>query len=198
MTDAEYIELITTRSEQKKSHTEHTTVSGKKIIVWDDLVPSRLQYTFFLYVQNSKYAIGWADDTSEIGAKHKYLHCPLSIEETLQAGIYPFIQTTEINEHLQGYSFEKSVINLSTPSDVNFFHTHDAGLVLLYYVNPVWLSYWHGETLFSDESGREIERAVAFKPGRLVLFDTAISHSIRPQSIAADNYRYTYAMLWRK
>jgi hypothetical protein len=177
---------------------KHVTASGKKIRVWDDLIPARLQSTFFLYAQNSKFLIGWADDVSEIAAKHKYLHCPLTDEEAIQAGIYPFIQTTKINKHLQGYVYKKSVINLSTPSDVNFFHTHINGLVLLYYVNQKWMNHWHGETLFADESSQEIEFGITYKPGRLALFDSSIVHSIRPQSTVADNYRFTYAMIFTK
>jgi hypothetical protein len=178
---------------------KHVTSSGKKIRVWDGLIPARLQETFFDYVAASKYTLGWADGDSESAARYKYIHCQLTREETNQAGIYPFIQTTKINKHLQNHYFQKSVINLSTPSDVNFFHTHDKdGLVLLYYVNPIWLNHWHGETLFSNESSTEIEFAISYKPGRLALFGSDISHSIRPQSTAADTYRFTYAMVFVK
>jgi len=177
----------------------HITASGKEIQVWDDMIPANLQSVFFQYIVASRYSIGWADQNSETGARYRYLHCQMTDEETFHGGIYPYILTTKIKDHLEGYVFEKSVINLSTPSDVNFFHTHDKnGLILLYYPNPIWQNHWHGETLFSDESSKEIEYAISYKPGRLALFNSSISHSIRPQSIVADNFRFTYAMVFVK
>jgi hypothetical protein len=64
----------------------------------------------------------------------------------------------------------------------------------LYYANLEWEQHWHGETLFYSEDLNEIDLAIRYTPGRIVVFDATIPHSIRPQSNVANNYRFTYAM----
>lgn len=178
---------------------KHVTPSGKVIRIWDNLIPAELQSKFFAYAQASRFSLGWADSSSEAGARYRYMHCTLTGGEADGAGIYPYVKTTKIYEHLNGYVLDMSVINLSVPSDVNFFHTHyGQNLVLLYYANPIWQSHWHGETLFCDDHSNEIELAIKYTTGRLVLFDASLPHSIRPQSAASDVYRFTYSMFFKK
>jgi hypothetical protein len=61
-------------------------------------------------------------------------------------------------------------------------------------VNVGWRPEWHGETLFYSEDLSEIELALPYTPGRVVVFDATIPHSYRPQSTIADHYRFTLAM----
>jgi hypothetical protein len=178
---------------------KHVTASGKKIRVWDGLVPRSLQLIFHQFALNSKYTIGWSDSCTETAARHEYLNCSLTEEEATQAGIFPLINSLPVKKHLEGYEFFRSVINLTTPNDVHFFHTHHPSeIVLLYYVNAIWQSHWYGETVFADENSEEIEFTVRYKSGRLVLFDGSIPHAIRPQSSEGDKYRFTYAMCFLK
>jgi hypothetical protein len=177
----------------------HKTASGKEIIVWDNLVPTNLRAAFHQYALNSKFKIGWSDSATETAARHKYFHCGLTEDEANTAGVLPFVMNSPIRSYLNGYKLFISVINLTTPNDVHFFHTHNSTeIVLLYYVNQIWQSHWYGETVFSDENSGEVEFTVRYKPGRLVLFDGSIPHAIRPQSVEGDKYRFTYAMCFLK
>ena len=68
----------------------------------------------------------------------------------------------------------------------------------MYYVNLEWRDGWHGETLFFDESCKDIVYASPYTPGRVIAFDAKIPHTIRPQSHLASFYRFTLALVYTK
>ena len=53
-------------------------------------------------------------------------------------------------------------------------------------------------TLFYDNSLINVESAVSFVPGRIVIFDGTIPHTIRPQSTYGPDYRFTISCFIRK
>ena len=97
-------------------------------------------------------------------------------------------------DFIKEYDIGKTVINLSTPSDVNYVHTHPEDKILLYYVNAEWREGWHGETQFYSEDLKQIQFSSPYTPGRLILFNANIPHTIRPQSIIGPQFRFTLAM----
>jgi SM-20-related protein len=115
-----------------------------------------------------------------------------------RSGVLGRLATTPVAQEFDGHKLEKCVINLSTASDVNFVHSHPEDKVLLYYLNLEWRDGWHGETLFYDETGKEVVFANAYTPNRLVAFDAKIPHTIRPQSHLAPQYRLTLALIYNK
>jgi SM-20-related protein len=52
----------------------------------------------------------------------------------------------------------------------------------LYYPHLRWHPDWGGETLFFNETRDDLVKAIYSKPGRLVVFDSAIPHVARPVS----------------
>lgn len=176
----------------------HTLSSGKQIHIYDGLLPLQLRSQVFQFIKNSRFVIGWHDGEYEKARGHEFLHSVYSEEDNFNAGLLPFLRTTEVNAHINSISPLKSMVNLSVPSDTHFPHAHPESLVVLYYANLDWEHHWHGETLFYTEDLSEIEVALKYTPGRVVVFDGSIPHSIRPQSISADKYRFTYAMTFQK
>lgn len=176
----------------------YTTASGKQIKVWDNVINRSTGDFFFQYTRNSAYRLGWGDGITDEQRKYQYLHCFLTNEEVEASMILHAVDQSEIKNHLGEVSLSKAVINLSTPSDVHFPHTHPEKFVLLYYVNPTWQVQWYGETLFWDENATSIELALPYTPRRLVLFEGSTPHSIRPQSRDCESYRFTYAMCFNK
>lgn len=174
----------------------HKTKSGKKIRVWDGLIDYATASYFYQYAENSFYKLGWTDGESENQRKYRYLHARLTIEESMNNRVFPALLQSEVAKYLKGATLEKSVINLSTPSDIHYPHVHPEKFVALYYVNPLWQPQWYGETLFWNETATEIEVALPYTPHRLILFDANIPHSIRPQSRDAESHRFTYAMVF--
>lgn len=176
---------------------QYTLSSGKKIYVFDGLVPLQLRDKLFTFIVDSKYRIGWADGKSETSIKHKFLYSSYNTQDDENAGLLPFLRTTQVNDLISGLEQTKSMINLSVPSDTHFAHAHPEKIVVLYYANMEWEHHWHGETLFYTEDLSEIELALRYTPGRVVVFDASIPHAMRPQSTSADHYRFTYAMTFK-
>jgi hypothetical protein len=168
--------------------------SGKEIHIYDDLLPLTLREKLWVFINESLYTIGWSDGRTESSIKHKYLHSKYSANDDTVAGLLPFLQKSEVYKHFKDLIQKKSVINLSVPSDTYFGHAHPEKLVVLYYANMEWEHHWHGETLFYSEDLSEIELAIRYTPGRVIVFDGRTPHALRPQSTSAPHYRFTYAM----
>lgn len=180
-------------------HTRFTLENDREVDVFDDLFP--LDYRLFLYsvAKNSIFKIGWSDSEVPERKSHDYfLHSVWTADDIEKTGIMTIINETYISQFLEDYQLEKTILNLSTPSDVNYVHTHPEGKVLLYYVNVDWRDGWHGETQFYSENLKHVQYTSPYTPGRLILFDAKIPHAIRPQSIIAPQFRFTLAMCLNK
>lgn len=55
-------------------------------------------------------------------------------------------------------------------------HKDLADLSIAYYVTPDWNIEWDGGTVFYNESVTDIDKYVAFKSGRVIVFDAKINH----------------------
>lgn len=173
---------------------KHILTTGKEIHIYDGLVPSQTRSAVWSFINNSLFRIGWPDGTTERSMSSRYIHALFNEEDNAKCGLLPFLQTTQVQDHIKGLTLKKSIVNLSVPSDTHWAHSHHERLVVLYYANLEWEQHWHGETLFYTEDLSDIELAIRYTPGRVVVFDATIPHAVRPQSPAADNYRFTYAM----
>lgn len=178
------------------SQKTHTLSNGKCVHVYDGFIPADVRSQAFLFISNSLYKIGWSDGVDELAARHRYLYSTYSNEDNTNALILPKIKATPVFDHVRDLKLEKAIVNLSTPSDTYFAHCHVEKKVVLYYANLYWHSYWHGETLFYSDDLSEIELAIRYTPGRIIVFDGTTPHAIRPQSSLADNFRFTYAMVF--
>lgn len=182
----------------KKVAREVEVDNGRKLRVYDDVFDMEYRHNLYTFGQKSMYRIGWADGPVVEHRKHQLLHSFYSPEDIERIGLVPKLQATPVGQEMEGFTLNKCVMNLSTPSDANFVHAHPEDKVLLYYINLEWHDGWHGETLFYDEPGREVMFASAYTPNRLIAFDAKIPHTIRPQSTIAAFYRLTLAMIYTK
>ena len=172
--------------------------SGKEIRVYDNIFDFAYQQEIYCFAQNSLFKIGWADGSIIENQKHRYMHSVYSGEDLKRLGIVERIAKSEASAELDGYKLDKAILNLSTPADSNFVHSHPEDKVLLYYVNLEWRDGWHGETLFFNDSAKDIVFASPYTPGRLISFGAKIPHTIRPQSHIATQYRFTLALVFNK
>jgi hypothetical protein len=103
---------------------------------------------------------------------------------------------------LDEYSIFKAYVNLGLYTDtheVHADHYYDrAGKTLLYYVNESWNRDWGGETQFLNSNAEEVLFTTPFVPGRVVIFDSNIPHSAKPQAINGPAYRFTLAIKFFK
>lgn len=171
---------------------------GKRICVYDNLFDAYYRSVVYAFAQSSNFIIGWADSTIFEKQSNRFLHSVFSEDDVNRLGILEQIKNSEAAKELNNYVLHKTILNLSTAADTNYVHSHPEDKILLYYVNLEWFDGWHGETLFFSEDHKDVVFATPYTPGRLLVFDAKIPHTIRPQSHIATQYRFTLALIFNK
>lgn len=169
-----------------------------RICVYDDVFDCEFCERLYSFAVASRFMIGWADTSDLSRRSHQYLHCAFSEDDVANLGVMHKLLNSKVAAELDGYRLAKCVLNLSTPADVNFIHTHPEDKVLLTYVNQEWRDGYHGETLFFDNTKRNVLFASPFTPNRVIAFPGKCPHSIRPQSHLAPFFRLTLAVVLNK
>lgn len=175
--------------------TRAVQVEGRPIRVYDDLValPHIKQLTEAFMGANFVRGEVARPDTGQF--RHWALNIPL--ETAAQLVVYqPTLTAVRDFEGGDRYAIYRCYCNHAAYGDMLFTHT-DAhpgqnGLTALWYIAPEWNVEWGGETLFYN-SKMDAEAAVTPKPGRLVIFDGAITHVGRPPNRICYAPRYTLA-----
>ncbi len=146
------------------------------------------------YCRNSKFKIGWEDSDDIEKQNLKSLNSTFTYDEYLDSGLK--IGVDKISK-LKAEPV-KIVVNLTKPGDVHIPHTHNGQVVMLYYVNLEGQSQWAGETLFYDNECKEVIKSSIYQPGRIILFDGDIPHTIRPQTHNGPQFRFTASVFFDK
>ncbi len=149
-------------------------------------------------IKNSLYKIGNEDADAIESSQHKYMCSYYNENDVNVVGILKEIENTKIHDLIVGKEMVRAHVNLSTPTDCHWAHTHKGQIGLLYYVNKHWKHDWAGETMFFNDDLSEVAYASIYKPGRIIVFDGEIPHSVRPQSSIAPNYRFTLSLFFQK
>lgn len=165
------------------------------IKVLDNLISAAQLALLYQFCRGSYFKIGYEDTDAIENANHKYLVSPWSEEDLINSGFIDAVKGSEVGDLINSKQIYKVFLNLSTPGDVNFLHTHFGKTVVLAYVNLTWQADFGGETVFYNDDKTEVIKAVNVKPGRIVVFDGGINHSIRPQVHTAPHYRMTLAIV---
>lgn len=160
-----------------------------KIEIYDNEVPFNHIGNIYECVKNSNYRLGWADRDG----KPVHVYSAWTKEEAEASMLTQHLKRVSKKSKLKFNidNFSKCIINLGKCGDYYFNHTHGEMIVLLYYVNLEWKDGYAGETLFYDNTLTNVEKAISFVPGRIVIFDGECPHTIRPQSTYGPDYRFT-------
>lgn len=162
------------------------------IKVYDNFMSIDHMTDLYTHAVTAKYEIGW-DDTSTIeNRQYPCLHSDMQVIEL--SDLMPYLLDTP---ELERWYFKKAVLNLVTPSSINFSHTHGDSRVFLLYLNPEWREEWYGETIFYKDNGAD-HQVISYQPNRAVIFDGKHPHSIRPASFIAPSYRFTLSVFFNK
>lgn len=176
---------------------EHRSVSieGKNIHTFDGIFDFSQREHMYSYVRHSFFRIGNEDADAIETNNHKYMYAMYTEQDINKLGILDAIENSPIKALIEGKQIVRAHVNVSNPSDTNWAHDHRNKTVILVYINKHWKHEWAGETMFFNDDLSEIEFASIYKPGRVVLFDGEIAHSIRPQSASAPAYRFTLTLI---
>ena len=164
--------------------------------VYDNIVPNYIASDIHNFLrQDCGYFIGWKDQAD----KDPHLHAVMPEASSIPFNLIDLLKgRPEMDERLEGLQKRTSIANLTTASSIHHRHTHPYDdLVILYYANMEWQDHWEGETMFYAEDG-EIELASKYTPGRILVFDAKMPHTIRAQSSAGPSFRFSLSIFWEK
>lgn len=172
---------------------------GRIIHIEDNAFGTAFHEHIYQYVTNSFFRIGSQDGPATLDRRnHVYIYSEYNEVDVAKIGILDKLNELELWQPYKNYTVERATVNLSVPSDTNFVHTHKDQISLIYYVNLDWKPEWAGETIFYNDNMTDIIYSSVYKPGRLLVFDGEIPHSIRAQAGSAPHYRFTLAMFFNK
>lgn len=174
-------------------------LGNQKIQIIDNIFNLHERSSFYEFYRNSSYRIGWEDDSVIENQHLKYMYSKIDEQGLKNLGIMSGIMRNSFTGPItQSHSINRVVTNLSFSNNTYYNHTHEEDKVMLYYGNMSWKTEWAGETLFFNEDGSEIVFATPYVPGRVIVFDGKIPHTIRPQSALAPHFRFTMGIFWNK
>lgn len=185
-------------SQMKNIKHKQIDVEGKALHVFDGAVAFNERQHIYSIVRNSFYRVGNEDTDAIENAQHKYMCSAYNENDVNNLEILNFIQETPVQKLIAGLPLIRAHVNLSTPTDCHWAHNHQGQLGLLYYVNKHWKHDWAGETMFFNDDLSEVCFASVYTPGRIIVFDGDIPHSVRPQSAVAPMYRFTLSLFFNK
>ena len=173
--------------------------NNKFIDVIDNPFGTAYHELLYDYTINSFFKIGSQDGPSPLNRRnHVYIHSDWRLDDVNRIGFLDKLKKLDEFQPYKDLELIRTTINVSVPSDTNFAHTHDDQISLIYYINLDWKPEWAGETVFYNDDMSEIIYSSVYKPGRMVIFDGSIPHSIRVQSNSAPHYRFSLAMFFNK
>lgn len=169
---------------------------------FDNLVDYCSMDEIYRFCKDSNFKLGWKDGSDEKRILNN-LHSNWSFEDLKNSRLLPFVnlalKKSKKFNHLDEKKIYLTALNLVTPADTFYIHTHTDTDTLIYYANLHWEDGWEGETMFYDKNNLDnIIFTTPFKPGRMVLFDGSIPHTIGAQSISGPKYRFTVSIFFHK
>jgi len=165
--------------------------------VFDDVVDFATREHIYTFAKNSLYKIGNSDADAIETANHQYLFSDYSELDVQNSRLLSAIEKdSRIMELIGRRRIASATMNLSRPCDNHWAHVHNDRLVLLYYVNKYWEHQWAGETLFYNKDMKGVFFTSMYTPGRIIVFDGSVPHSIRPQAVGSPGYRFTYSIFF--
>lgn len=170
------------------------TTNNKFIDVYDNLFEYREKELFFHFVSTSNFVTNGKDGLYDYEENQIFSSYGSSDLESMK-----FCDTNGFKFISEKYQlFNKKIgqvrVNCCNSFERSVAHTDAGGISLIYYVNMKWDIFWGGHTIFYNEDLSDVEYTCLFKPGRLIVFDGSIPHSISPISTACRENRYTFVI----
>ena len=174
------------------------------INIIDNAVDTSTQIDLYYQCCMAPYRISNSCRKEVQGISDRRLKCDIEnnhpiVEDLLREGTN---SRKVIDENISNtlYGYTRAYVNLGIHGDVNQMHTDCRKIVksitLLYYANRHWEYNWGGHTMFYDVDGN-VKKTVEVKPGRIVIFDGSIPHTVMPMNIRSSPvYRFTIALKW--
>lgn len=171
------------------------SVDGRELFVIDDvLAGERLAHltTWFDFAAAHR-----VESDSAAGVDMRSWIVPLERDVALRQPYYDaMLREVSACFPAERFALERAYCNVVTFGDVLLPHRDSEqprDVTALLFVSETWERAWGGETLFYNEAGDAVH-AVSPRPGRLVLFRSAIEHRGTPPSRLCFRARLTLAL----
>ena len=168
------------------------------IEIYDNFFNAEKLETLYINILRTNYRIGYADGPEAQSQIHQCLHSHWSFEDIKNLRILNLVLDKLKDKNITIDNFDKCVINLTKPLDVNFTHLHSNQIVFLHYSCLTWNPQWGGETLFYEKDMKTILKCNPYVPNRAVIFDGNIPHTVKAQNILGPSYRFTTSLFFNK
>jgi SM-20-related protein len=175
--------------------TKRHSIDGRRICVYDGLLTAAdIRALTAAFEDGSFRRDEYARPETMV-----FRHWVLNISLDTAAQLPAYKPTLAASADVTGggnYRIHRCYCNHAAYGDMLFTHTDcsptDGDYTALWYIAPEWDVEWGGETLFYN-SAMDAEVAVTPRPGRLVVFDGALTHVGRPPNRVCYAPRYTLA-----
>lgn len=173
------------------------------IVILDDCFNSNeISLIYTMCFHNRPYVIANRSHTDIQHLTHERLVSQLSDDDISLSGLFSGPRREIFGKYVcMDSNIQFAYINLGIKSDEYKIHLDFMGRnkninpkTLLYYANQEWDVNWGGQTLIFDSSGKEIVHSIAFKPGRVAIFDSRIPHTATTCEPQGPAYRFTIAI----
>ena len=168
------------------------------IEVHDNFFNPEKLHEIYKYIMYSNYRIGWEDSPEPQHRAYPCLHSHWSFEEIKNLKILNLVLDKLKDKNITIDNYDKCVINLTKPLDVNFIHLHSNAIVFLHYSCLTWNPECGGETIFYEKNMKNVLKCNPYVPNRAVIFDGNIPHTIKAQNILGPSYRFTMSLFFNK
>jgi hypothetical protein len=157
--------------------TRRFAIGTREVLVFDGLFTQRTQRLLYQRLRGAYFHWGALDSFAPKDAHAVRWRQDID----LAAARLPFFtDVIELIDHyMPGLVVDRIYTNFNLYGEVHNPHIDaKVGVTALYCANLVWKPHWQGETFFYERG--EPAYAVAPKPGRLVVFDGALTHRGSP------------------
>ena len=170
--------------------------TGEDIYIYDNVFSPADVFGMQSYIESSNYGLNNKSYITVNSKQGNFLKSMYSNVDLQALEILTDNFKIIIDNHTQGLELTRFWANATTHLTDCRFHAdkrQKGCKSIIYYVNSNWESDWGGETLFKNKED-VLERAVEFKPNRVIVFDSFLSHKSAPLNITADMYRFALVL----
>ena len=178
-----------------------TLSTGENIYVYDKVfTPSQAECIRDI-TEQSYYKLGTVSNVTVNERQSTFFQSIYNQDDVKKLKMYESENFQKIaRQHFTSLVPTRQWVNVSTHFSDYRFHTDSSELFcisLLIYTNTRWDTDWGGETIFKNGNG-DVEIAVEYKPNRVVIFNSNLSHKPTLISIKSDPFRFIFVQQYNK
>tara|TARA_R110000824_G_C14829112_1_gene637672 strand:- start:51 stop:563 length:513 start_codon:yes stop_codon:yes gene_type:complete len=166
--------------------------------IYDNFFNTKKCADIYSTILKSHYIIGWEDSDEPQHRAYPNLHSPYSFDDVKNLKIINDVLDKLKDKNITIDNYDKCMVNLTKPLDVNFMHCHPGQIVFIHYSCLTWNPEWGGETIFYKDDKKSVLKCNNYVPNRAVIFDGEIPHTIKAQNIVGPSYRFTLSLFFNK